>query len=251
MDCFVERSAPSHTGSLQPPGPRAATAAKMAAAMSAEDTAAPLPPSPALHLPKDTEATHAKIALAVAQLLTPMIAEAVDRAVQHGMEQLRLDIHSQTHKLQEAEQRIASVEEQLHQVTTSISTQAGVPQFLLDKLEDLENRSRRNNLRIIGPPESYRMTSLMKLYSHHIPEALGLCYPCVVELTHRIGPQQYQQSKPRPVIVHYLNYAEKHTLLQHYRKAKGLSIDGHKLLLFADYSVEVSKQRISFASVWS
>lgn len=72
-----------------------------------------------------------------------------------------------------------------------------------------------------------------------------------MERAHCIGPQQDQQPKPRLVIVRYLNYANKHILLQHYCRARGLSADCHKLLLFTDYSVEVSKQRKSFAPICS
>lgn len=95
MDCFVERTAPRPTQAPHSPLESVAgMAAKMVGTIPAEDTIAPPLSSQALYSPEDTEAAHAKIALAVAQLLTPMITEAVDKAVQHSMEQLRQDINS-------------------------------------------------------------------------------------------------------------------------------------------------------------
>lgn len=58
--------------------------------------------------------------------------------------------------------------------------------LLHDKIEDLENCSRMNNLRIMGLPETYKHTSLdLDIYVTHIPEVLGLHFKCVPERAHR------------------------------------------------------------------
>lgn len=136
MDRFLERTVPRPTQAPQRESDKEADiTAKMAAALSAVNTIAPPASSPVLQSPEDTEVAHAKITLVVVQILTPMITEVVDKAVQHSMEQLWQELHSQTHRLQEAQQQIAS------------SSHMGVPQFLIDRLKDLENRSYRNNIR--------------------------------------------------------------------------------------------------------
>lgn len=41
---------------------------------------------------------------------------------------------------------------------------------IMDKIKDLENRSRRNNLRVMGAPENYSVNDLIRLCSVEIPE---------------------------------------------------------------------------------
>lgn len=60
-------------------------------------------------------------------------------------------------------------------------------QLLTDKLDDLENRSRRNNIRIVGLPEQYKASELKDICEQTIPKALGIKTTCTVERAHRLG----------------------------------------------------------------
>lgn len=53
------------------------------------------------------------------------------------------------------------------------------------------------------------------------------------------------------VIVLYLNYKDRMLILKQFRAQRFLIIDGHKLLVFADYSTEASRRRKTFANVCS
>lgn len=57
-----------------------------------------------------------------------------------------------------------------------------------NKLEDLENRSRRNNLCILGIPEAVPQKKLVALCKHELPTALGITRICKVEMAHRLCP---------------------------------------------------------------
>lgn len=78
-------------------------------------------------------------------------------------------------------------------------------QSLMAKLDDLENRSRRNNLRIVWLPETYKPQDLLHLCTHEIPKALDIKKQCEVEGAHRLGAPQMDRRNPRQVIVKYLN----------------------------------------------
>lgn len=119
------------------------------------------------------------------------------------------------------------------------------------KLEDLENTSRRNNLRVIGLPETYKPQHLMDICQTDIPRAMGLKVQYTAERAHRIGPPLQDRQSPRPVIVRYLNYADKNTILQKFWSQASLEIDGIRLLLFADYSAKLSKKRKLFSPLCS
>lgn len=58
---------------------------------------------------------------------------------------------------------------------------------ICEKLNDLENRMRLNNLHIVGLPESFSTTQLIDPHARTIPEQLGLRIPCIVERAHIIG----------------------------------------------------------------
>lgn len=68
---------------------------------------------------------------------------------------------------------------------------------------------------------------------------------------HRIGQYTETRIKPRHVIVKYLNYADKNAIMQRFRRSRSLTVDGAKLLLFADYSVEVMNKRKAFSPICS
>lgn len=122
-------------------------------------------------------------------------------------------------------------------------------QALLDKAENLENKSRRSSLRIIGLPESYTANSLLTLCERTIPTALGLKRHCIVERAHRLGPQNSDRNSPRPVLAKFLNYQDQASILQQFKKAGHLEIAVVLLLVFADYSQEVSRKRKAFSPI--
>lgn len=147
-----------------------------------------------------------------------MVTEAVDQAVLKGLEHLHKELQLQTLRIDQAEDRISAIEDDATATSAAVARLSLIQRELQDKVDDLENRSRRNNLRIIGLPESYPASSLTALCSTIIPEQLGLRTPCTVERTHCVGQPAESRSKPRPVIVRYLNYADKQAILQDFRR---------------------------------
>lgn len=90
-----------------------------------------------------------------------------------------------------------------------------------------ENRSRRNNLRIIGIPEKYNAMDILRLCTKGIPEALGMYSPLPVDRAHRLGLFQQDRKTPRATIAAYLSYSDKTQLLQQFHKKQGLEVEGH------------------------
>lgn len=83
-----------------------------------------------------------------------MIKDTIEMAMKTGLEQIRAEIQAQTKRLGEAEKRIAQNEDNIQMNQTHITQTDLILQTNLDKLDDLENRSRLNNLRIVGLPET-------------------------------------------------------------------------------------------------
>lgn len=122
-------------------------------------------------------------------------------------------------------------------------------QQMADKIDDLKNKSRRNNVRIVGLPESIKTAALFKLCAETIPAEVGLNRHCSVENAHRMGGLRMERKSGRQAIAKYLNYQDKTEILRLFRNKGELYIDGHKILLFADYSIELTKKRKQFSAI--
>lgn len=128
-----------------------------------------------------------RIAQAVAALLAPKIAALVEKAVHAGMQHIQKELREHASQLNKAEQRLSKTEDELYQAQATEQIQDKTNQYIIQKLEDLENRSRRCNLPFVGVPESLQVFAITEFCASHIPEALSLPAPCIVEWTHRWG----------------------------------------------------------------
>lgn len=99
---------------------------------------------------------------------------------------------------------------------------------------------------MVGLPKNY---ALLDLCERKKPQALGMDPECIVERAHGIGQQNINRASPRPIIVKYLNFRDKKDILHTFCKSGALKIEGHKILIFADYSMEVSKKRRAFSTI--
>lgn len=77
------------------------------------------------------------------------------------------------------EQRLEEIETDVPHLFRSHQKHDKTIQALIDKVVDLDNCSRRDNLRVIGLPESYTPQQLQNICSHKIPRNLGLKQPCI------------------------------------------------------------------------
>lgn len=179
-------------------------------------------------------------------MLSPTITAAVERAVSAGIMQLCKELGDQSQRLTEAEQPISSLEDNQYTMNVALEKFTQGQQHLHERMDDLENHSRRNNLQIIGLPELFKHGSLLDICTSTLPEALGLHRRCTVERAHWIEAPANEHNRSRPIIEKYLNYADHTDILQSFRKARSVVIEGHKQLIFADYSAEVSRKSRKF-----
>ncbi|XP_065675869.1 uncharacterized protein LOC136092077 [Hydra vulgaris] len=91
------------------------------------------------------------------------------------------------------------------------------------KTVDLEDRNRRNNLRIVGVEEGPNETSeeVLKKLKTLIKEDLQINEPITIERAHRV---EKFENKPRTIICKLLNWKEKESVLARARNLKGKNI---------------------------
>lgn len=82
----------------------------------------------------------------------------------------------------------------------------------MEKIDDRENRSRRNNLRIVGIPETVKPADLNRLCKETIPQAMGINKRIKVERAHRIEAPQSDRRGLRQIIALNLKYSDKNSV---------------------------------------
>lgn len=122
------------------------------------------------------------------------------------------------------------------------------------KVIDLEARSRRQNIKIVGLPEKIEGSSAVDFLEKFIPELLGagnFPKPVVVDRAHRLGgiSEDDDEARPRVMIakLHYFRTKEK--ILQLSQQQFPLSHNDRAIHIFPDYPAEVNKQRQAFEGV--
>ena len=97
-----------------------------------------------------------------------------------------------------------------------------VPVF--DRLDSLEDHSRRNNLRIDGVPEPTRETWEKTAFEiKKIASKIGLEQEIKIDRAHRIGSFSAGE-RPRTIIARFHNYADRDYFLRNSHKLKGTRI---------------------------
>lgn len=125
---------------------------------------------------------------------------------------------------------------------------------LLDKVDDLENRSRRSNLRIINVPEgSEKGQDPAKFVSDLLMMVTGskvFSRPPEIERAHRSLHRSGDSNtgKPRAFIVKFLCFQEKEKVLRWARKHT-MTYHDSELRVYPDISAELAKQRASFNGI--
>ncbi|XP_072269469.1 catenin delta-2 [Pyxicephalus adspersus] len=157
-----------------------------------------------------------------------------------------------TAQIAELEQRVSNLEDQALETQCKLITQTTLISSLEENVQDLENKNRRSNLRIIGIPDSWKKQDLNKYITVDMPLALNLT-PLTLRALDRdnqVGPERLTQSqRPRPVIAKFFHLMDKESLLSAYQKQQNLKVGGDKCLLFQDFSPSVAQRPKQFVPV--
>lgn len=194
----------------------------------------------------------ATVAQEVSRLLLPLIDKRLDVLHTSITSALAL-ITTNTKKITELENRTSSCEDTTATLSQTINQQQSEIASLRDKLDDLENRGRRNNLRFIGIPEAIKGDQLNAFLTKDLIQALDLPLPSdplIIERVHRIGPSRDRAGdRPRQVIAKFQNWSTKEMILRTYRRRDNTTVGGSRILIFQDFSALVTQKRKAFTPI--
>lgn len=188
------------------------------------------------------------------------------REIQEGNQRLAAQLDS---KLTEVNNAITNLDKTITGLVTKVTeaenrisvaedTLAGLRkqnEYLLEKVDQLENYSRRNNIRVINLLEGCEGTNPVKFFTDWLPSTLGSYSfpdPIIIERAHRaLFPRPPPDKKPRPVIIRFLKYQDRERVLHAAASKERNTIqhDGTPVMLFPDMSPAVAKCRKEYEEV--
>uniref|UniRef100_H3A9C5 L1 transposable element RRM domain-containing protein n=1 Tax=Latimeria chalumnae TaxID=7897 RepID=H3A9C5_LATCH len=123
---------------------------------------------------------------------------------------------------------------------------------LRSRLDDQENRARRNNIRILGFPKGIEKGNPAQFLGEILPVLLKLPKgtDLSIERAHRsLAPMPAPGQKPRPLVVKFLRFPVKELLLKAARELGKVDWDGHNIMFFPDLSKALQDRRRLFLPV--
>lgn len=147
-------------------------------------------------------------------------------------------------RVNEAEQRISSTEDTVNGLDLLAKQLKKDNEFLKNKMDQLENYSRRNNVRIVGLREDSEGQDPVKFFTEWIPSVLGADGPVEIERAHRtLNPKPRSNEPPRPVLIRLLRFQDREKILRLARAKGNITVDGKKVSFFPDMSPDLARRR--------
>lgn len=166
---------------------------------------------------------------------------------------MRQDMHKMRDRVSETERRISDLEDAVGPVQATQKTHGTKILSLEDKVDDLENRLRRNNLRLVGLPERVEGADPVSFLESWFTQEFGkdCLSPCfVLERAHRVpGRPLPAGNPPRTMVIRLLNYRDRDAILQAARIKGSLKINNASVSLFPDYSPAVRASRAKYQHI--
>lgn len=158
-----------------------------------------------------------------------------------------------TTRVDDVEERVVALEESRGTSETELVTFREELKKVRAHLDDLDNRGRRCNIKIMGLPEAKEGKDMIKFLQHELPLMLGHTFgELEIQRAHRVGAPrraQGERERPRPVMVNMLRYRDKEEILRVAREKGQITWQGVKIMFFPDYSRETTERRMSFNQV--
>lgn len=129
-----------------------------------------------------------RLAIEVARQIAPDLQETLEHTLQASLGKIQAELTNHSSRIEELKQRVLHLEKYNDALQAKLKNTAGKTEVLEELPEDLENLSRRNNLRVVGLPESVQHGNLHALCGANLSQVLGLNHKCRVERARRIGP---------------------------------------------------------------
>lgn len=143
-----------------------------------------------------------------------------------------------TSRVTEAEDRIGTAEDHVTELDSRVIKLTKDNEYLMEKIESLENYSRRNNIRVLNVREGCEGSDPVTFFANWLPTVLGQEHfpePLIIERAHRtLVPRPSAGERPRAVLLCLLKYQDREKIL---RTAAKLSRESNSPILYENSPV--------------
>lgn len=133
---------------------------------------------------------------------------------------MRKEVGECLERVKGTETRISKAEDTVISLVAKVRSLENKNKGMADKIDDLEARSRRSNLRLVNLPEGAEGNDTCSFLEAWIPEALGITMRLTTERAHRVRPRKDPATLPRTLILKFLNDRDKLMVLKELRNKK-------------------------------
>lgn len=156
-------------------------------------------------------------------------------------------------KAQATDHRIAALEDTVRPMSTDTQViKKPLSEHTL-KMADMEDRMRRNNIRLVGLPEGVEGSHPEEfleewLKVHMAPGTFTAMF--AIERAHRVpGKPPPKGATPRPMIAKILHFRDRENILKGARTGPELKFHNYRISIYPDFSATTQKQRAFFYQI--
>ena len=189
----------------------------------------------------------------ISKMSTMLQAVAADiLTIKETTNELKNTVNGIQVRLDEAEGRISHLEDKTDRLVINGEHSEKRMEVLWDRIQMLENHSKRNNVRVLGLKKTYGTNGTMEeCVKRMLSVGLGVDVEgeFEIERAHRaMAPTPNENQPPRPVMVRFLRQAAREQVLKAVRERRGLEWEGLRLSVFPDMSRELAERRKTFTA---
>lgn len=171
---------------------------------------------------------------------------ALEKSLKMETTAIQKDLSHLLGRLEDSEKKMEAQSQQINKMKKDLKEMKIDQRNLAYKLEDQENRDRRNNLRVKGMSEGAAKedlhTSMRKLFNPLMNKKEE--EPMELERVHRIGRiLGRNKDLPRDVIVRFYKYEDRDRIWRSLKGRTPLKLEGDKIEVYADLSQETLNRR--------
>ncbi len=189
---------------------------------------------------------------AVDTVLIPVLRDlrADIQATNNSVKELREELGALVSTAKQTRDRVDSVQAAAREDRRTVTDLRNQLEQLTEKMTDMEDRSRRNNVRLVGLPEGAEGSNtagfLRVNLSKWIPSLKG--HEIEIDRAHRVYDGRKNSDRPRTLIFRALRWHDRSEILKGARQAYPVKCaqDNVTLLFFPDFSPATTIRRKSF-----
>lgn len=175
------------------------------------------------------------------------------KSVKEGLLHIRQDMQKLRERTTALEGRVSSLEDELPPIAHDLHKISTKHKETAERVEDMENRLRRSNIRIVGMPEKAEGKNPTDFIEAWLADTFGknnLTPFFSVERAHRVPSRPPPPGgQDRPFLLKLLHYKDRDIILRLARQKVDMEIQGAKISIYPDFSAAVQKQRAKFTEV--